>query len=171
MITKSPSFNFSSLELCTRLCCSLKPLRYSSFQLNHTWSLQEHMYLALLFRSQSLVLSTSRSQKFGCPRNIKFGMRIGVWMSSSIWSSRLLLSVISIPNITLLSPSHVNSAFQIALNKACLVNPMILSNWLSHQGARLRLKCYLMWCFARKSWIFSSFFLFYFQIFLVFFVF
>ena len=36
MITTSPSFNFSSLEFCTWLCCSLKPLRYSFVQRDHT---------------------------------------------------------------------------------------------------------------------------------------
>ena len=62
MITTPPSFNFSSLEMCMKLCCSFKPLRYSFIQRDQTRSLQEGIYLARFFRSQSSVVSTSPSK-------------------------------------------------------------------------------------------------------------
>ena len=157
LITTSPSFNCSSIELCRKLCCSLKPLRYSFVQRDHIQSLQERMNLARFFRSISSEMSTSPSSpKFGCQRIIKFSVRIGVWMSSSIYPSGWLLSVISISNRTLSSSFHVNFALPLAFNKACLVNAMIFSNWPPHQGAWLRLNHNLMWCCSRNSRIFSS---------------
>ena len=124
MITTYPFFNFSSLEFCMWLCCSLKPLRYSFVQRDHTRYLQERMYLPRFFRSQSSVLFASNfSSKFGCPRIIKFGL----WMPSSIHPSGRSLSVISISKRTLSSSFHDSFVLPLALNKACLVNPIIFS--------------------------------------------
>lgn len=81
MITISTSVNSSSLELCARLDCSLKT------HCKHTQSFQEWMYLARFFRSESSMLSARPSNpKFCCPRIINFSEKVGVWISSSIFS-------------------------------------------------------------------------------------
>ena len=90
MISISTSINSSSLELCARLDCSLKT------HCKHTQFFQEWMYLARCFRSQYSMLSARPSNpKFCCPRCIKFSEKVGVWISSSIYSRSRLLSVIS----------------------------------------------------------------------------
>ena len=80
-ITSSPSFNFRSLELCTRFCCSLLSHMYPFIKRDDAPSLQERMYLAWSFRSQALAFPASPSNpKSSCARITKLGVRIGVWI-------------------------------------------------------------------------------------------
>ena len=124
-ITTSPTTGTALFATSGFRRLSLKLRRYSWLQHFHTAALHFNRCFALLCRSRSSISWGGNSGNVLLFRYMLSGVRTGSWISSYIYPSGRLFSVISTSNNTSSSSFHARNPFPIVLFKAPLTKLII----------------------------------------------